>query len=577
MNKGKAESAQLTELRRRAEARRRQEAMDIQDWLPEDARKLVHEIRTHQIELEMQNEELRRAQDELVESRDRYSDLYDFAPVGYVTISHKGLILEANLTLATMLGVERWALVKQPLSAFIIPDDQDVFYGHRREILESKQRVTCRIRMLRRDTDPLWAEMDSIPVEAGDESDTQSRTVISDITELKRVEEERAKLEEQLRQSQKMEAIGTLAGGIAHDFNNILHGIMGYADVAKMGLSPSDRVYQDIEHILKGAARAAELTSQLLAFSRRQMIKPTDLDLNNVIMGISEMLHRVIGEHVELDLKLGADSRTIYADSGTLGQVLLNLCVNARDAMPGGGQITITTEHVVLDDAVREAHPWASPGDYVLLSVSDTGVGMPPDVMKRVFEPFFTTKEMGKGTGLGLSMVYGIVKQHEGLIHCHSEPGKGACFKIYLPSVERIVEAKKTADDTPAPVGGTETILLAEDEEMVRDIAVLTLERSGYRVLAAKDGEEALRLFEEHRNDTEFALLDVMMPKVGGREVYETIRAHKPDLPVLFSSGYSKDAIHMGFVVEEGLETIQKPYSPSALLQKIREMLNVVN
>ena len=253
----------------------------------------------------------------------------------------------------------------------------------------------------------------------------------------------------------------------------------------------------------------------------------------------------------------------------------MNLCVNARDAMPGGGRLFIETAHVVLDDAFSQVHPWASMGNYVLLSIADTGIGMPPDTVEHIFEPFFTTKETGKGTGLGLSMVYGIVKQHNGLVHCYSELSKGSCFKIYLPAVERVTEATEKTDDAPTPVGGTETILVAEDEEIVRDLTVRVLERSGYTVLEAKNGEEALRLFETHKEEIQFALLDVVMPKIGGREVYNTVRAHKPELPVLFSSGYTTNAIHTGFIVDAGLETIQKPYSPNALLRKIRGVLDV--
>lgn len=386
---------------------------------------------------------------------------------------------------------------------------------------------------------------------------------------------ERKRLEDQLRQAQKMEAVGQLAGGIAHDFNNILQGIIGYTEMAESGLSPTDQAYQDMEQVKAGADRAATLTRQLLAFSRRQMIQPVDLDLNDVIAGISKMLHRVIGEHIELVLKLGRETRAVHADPGAFEQVLMNLSVNARDAMPTGGQLSIKTESVLLDETFCEAHAWASLGEYTLLSVTDTGMGMGREVVERIFEPFFTTKETGKGTGLGLSMVYGIVKQHEGSIDCYSEPGKGTCFKIYLPIVKSAVEASEKTDDPPSTqVGGTETILLAEDDEMVRNLAVLTLERNGYSVLVAKDGEEALRLFAEQHEKIEFALLDVVMPKVGGREVYDAIRASNANLPVLFSSGYSADAIHTKFVVEAGLETIQKPYSPSALLREIRDRLD---
>ena len=394
------------------------------------------------------------------------------------------------------------------------------------------------------------------------------------VMEVSRDVTERKQLADQLRQAQKMEAVGTLAGGIAHDFNNILQGIMGYSEIAKLSLSPDDSAYQDVEQIMKGTERAATLIRQLLAFSRRQMILPVDLDLNVIITGRMEMLSRVMGEHIELNLNTSTEASCVHADPGMLEQVLMNLCVNARDAMPSGGQITIETENVALGDTFCQTHPWAAPGDYALLSVTDTGTGMPPDVVTRVFEPFFTTKETGEGTGLGLSMIYGIVKQHKGLVHCYSEPGQGSCFKIYLPSVERVAETNEEATVTPPPVGRAETILLAEDDEMVRDLAVLTLKMNGYRVLVAKDGEEALRLFEEREEDIQFALLDVVMPNVGGREVYDTIRAVKPDLPVLFSSGYSTNSIHVGFVVEEGLEIFQKPYSPSALLRKVREVLD---
>ena len=385
---------------------------------------------------------------------------------------------------------------------------------------------------------------------------------------------ERRVLEEQLRQAQKLEAVGQLAGGIAHDFNNILQAIFGYTEMARSGLAPTERRAEDLDQVKKGAERAAKLTQQLLAFSRRQMIQPQDIDLNGVITDLSKMLHRVIGEHIELDLKLGQSAGSVHADPGTLEQVLMNLCVNARDAMPGGGQLVIETRHVVLDDAFAQAHPGVPPGKYALLSVTDTGDGMEAETVEHIFEPFFTTKDTGKGTGLGLSMVYGIIKQHRGLIDCQSERNKGTCFNIYLPSIERTTAATENGRKTSTPDRGTETILFAEDEEMVRDLALRILENQGYRVLVARDGADAIRMFEMHRDEIDFALLDVVMPKVGGREVHDTIQALKPDMPVLFSSGYSASAIHSGFIVQKGLETIQKPYSPNDLLQKVREMLD---
>ena len=298
-----------------------------------------------------------------------------------------------------------------------------------------------------------------------------------EITGRKQAEAEKLQLEEQLRQSQKMEAVGTLAGGIAHDFNNILQGIIGYGELAKLDITPEQPGYEEITNILQGAERAATLTRQLLAFSRRQLIRPVNLDLNDVVDGLSKMLHRLIGEHIDLNLRLCYNIMPVHADAGALEQILMNLCVNARDAMPDGGQLTLETESVVLSNSFCKTHPWSTPGAYTLLSVTDTGAGMPPDVVKQIFEPFFTTKGVGKGTGLGLSMVYGLVKQHEGLIHCSSKPGKGTCFKIYLPCIDETVEKAAKEIDDSTTVMGVETILFAEDDPMVRDAAVRTLKK----------------------------------------------------------------------------------------------------
>ena len=513
--------------------------------------------------------ERKRAEESLRESEERFRTIYENAPALINAFDENGRCVLWNRRCCEVFGwtIDEINAHDDALSLFY--PDPTVRDEVMRSIIAGPDRRFREWYPLAKDgkmLTTLWANFqltDGMVISLG-----------YDITEEERAKQEKGVLEAQLRQAQKMEAVGQLAGGIAHDFNNILQGIMGYTEMAKSGLSPEDPAYRDMQQVKVGADRAATLTRQLLAFSRRQMIQPVDLGLNEVITDISRMLRRVIGEHIELDLKLHANAGTVHADAGAMEQVLMNLCVNARDAIPSGGQLVIETEQVSFSDGFCETHPWASPGDYALLSVTDTGVGMPPDVVEHIFEPFFTTKETGKGTGLGLSMVYGIVKQHDGLIHCYSELGKGSCFKIYLPSVERDVDTAVKPAATVVPAGGTETVLLAEDDEMVRDLAVLTLERSGYRVLVAKDGGEALRLFEEHQKEIELALLDVVMPKVGGREVYDTIRASSSNLPVLFSSGYSTNAIHTGFVVEEGLETIQKPYSPNALLRKIREVLD---
>ncbi len=385
--------------------------------------------------------------------------------------------------------------------------------------------------------------------------------------------DENRRMEAQLRQTQKMEAVGQLAGGVAHDFNNMLQAILGHIDLAMLAVAPNDPVRSDLEEARRAGQRAAELTRQLLAFSRRQVLAPQNLDLNELIDGLLKMLRRVIGEQVELSFISGHNLGSILADTGQIEQVIMNLCVNARDAMPKGGRITIETENVVIDERYRETHPWATVGRYVLLSVTDEGCGMDKETVSHIFEPFFTTKDVGRGTGLGLATVYGIVKQHEGLIHVYSDPGKGTTFKIYFPIVERAA----VAVDNKIPdrvVGGTETILLAEDESMVRDVAQRVLKEAGYTVVAASDGREAIALFHEHIDEIDIAVLDVIMPNIGGKDVYTHIKEHKPDMPVLFSSGYSENAIHTQFILNEGMQLIQKPYDGRDLLRKVRELLD---
>ncbi len=380
-------------------------------------------------------------------------------------------------------------------------------------------------------------------------------------------------LEDQLRQAQKMEAVGQLAGGVAHDFNNLLQAILGFGDLALGDVDVDSPARKDIEEIMKAGHRAATLVRQLLAFSRRQVLDMKDVDLNDVIADLMKMLRRVIGEHITLGAIAGHDLGTVRADPGQIEQILMNLCVNARDAMPEGGTITIETENVRIDEEFRETHPWAEPGRYALLSVTDTGCGMDEETLGNVFEPFFTTKDVGEGTGLGLSTVYGLVKQHEGLVHVYSEVGKGTTFKIYLPLIERAAAAVGDKIEGPAP-GGTETILLAEDDETLLKLTKAILEHAGYTVLAAIDGEEAQRLFEDHADAIDLALLDVMMPKLGGKAVYERIREARPGVRVLFSSGYSMNAIHTNFVLDEGLALIQKPCQRDNLLRKVREALD---
>lgn len=380
-------------------------------------------------------------------------------------------------------------------------------------------------------------------------------------------------LEERFRQSQKLEAIGQLAGGVAHDFNNLLLVINGYSEMAFEKLGDGHPARAALEGVMKAGQRAATLVSQLLAFSRRQIMRPEDLDLNEVVGELLKMLARVIGEHIRLDFVPGHRLGTVHADRGMIEQIVMNLCVNARDAMPEGGELMIETENVYINGNYTQTHPWAKPGRFVLLSVGDTGCGMDEETLRRIFEPFFTTKGVGHGTGLGLATVYGIVQQHEGMINAYSEPGKGTTFKVYLPIIERPAAAvgPKLEGRT---LGGTETILLAEDDEAVLTIVRQLLERVGYTVLTAINGKEALEVFEERADEISLALLDVVMPEMGGKEVFDCMKRKRPEVRVIFASGYSENAVHTNFVLDESLVLLQKPYDPAALYKAVREALD---
>ncbi|MCG2723061.1 MAG: PAS domain S-box protein [Thermodesulfovibrionales bacterium] len=384
---------------------------------------------------------------------------------------------------------------------------------------------------------------------------------------------ERKKLEEQLLQAQKMEAVGQLAGGIAHDFNNILTVIIGFGTLLKAEISRDDPLRTNVTQILHASERAASLTQALLAFSRKQIINPKIVNLNEIIAALKKLLSRIIGEDIELATFLADEALMVMADSTHMEQVLMNLTTNARDAMPDGGSLTIRTELMQFDHEYIKAHGYGIPGPYALISVEDTGQGMDVETREKIFEPFFTTKEMGKGTGLGLAMVYGIIKQHDGYINVYSEPGKGTTFKIYLPLIKSGVEEEKPADLSVAE-RGTETVLVAEDDVQVRDLTKCVLEGSGYQVLDAEDGEDAMRIFKENKDRIQLLILDVVMPKKNGKEVYDEIKKIRPDMKAIFTSGYNAELIHKKGILEKGFGFIVKPSSPQELLKKVREVLD---
>jgi PAS domain S-box-containing protein len=392
--------------------------------------------------------------------------------------------------------------------------------------------------------------------------------------ELMQAEEEKIAIQEQLRQSQKMEAIGGMAGGIAHDFNNLLTVIKGYAELSFLGLKEGDPLKGNIEEIQKASQRAAGLIRQLLAFSRRQMMEMRVLDLNVLLKDLDKMLRRVIGEDIDLVTMLTDDLGGVKTDPGQIEQVIMNLAVNARDAMPKGGKLTIETANLDLDEAYARAHIAVALGRYVMLSISDTGMGMTPDVKERIFEPFFTTKEKGRGTGLGLSTVYGIVKQSGGSIWVYSEPGQGTTFKIYLPRVDELPEEMRKKEIVEEIPRGSETILLVEDHGALRKLSVIILETQGYKILEAGDGNEALRLCGERKEPIHLILTDVVMPEMSGRELTDRLKSQYPETKVLYMSGYTDNAIVHHGVLDKGVNFIQKPFTPESLARKVREVLD---
>jgi NO-binding membrane sensor protein with MHYT domain/nitrogen-specific signal transduction histidine kinase/CheY-like chemotaxis protein len=383
----------------------------------------------------------------------------------------------------------------------------------------------------------------------------------------------RARSVESKQQSQKLEAIGQLAGGIAHDFNNLLTAILGNAAFVLETTPPDDPRHEDLREIERAATRAAELTHQLLAFSRKQVLQPTSLDLNAALAQIMRMLTRLVGEHIEVTVLPEPALGRVQADAAQLEQVIVNLVVNARDAMPGGGRLTIETQNVTLEAGSTSQHIGAPPGDYVLIAFTDTGIGMDPATQERIFEPFFTTKERGKGTGLGLATVYGIVKQSGGSLSVYSEPNRGSTFKVYLPRAAEGLPAAAKEAGHPALTSGTGTVLVVEDETAVRQLAVRTLKRRGYLTLVAKDGEEALRASEQHRGPIHLLLTDVVLPRTSGPRLAAILLAARPELRVLFMSGFTEDAIVNHGMLDPDTEFMQKPFSPPALALRVQEVL----
>jgi PAS domain S-box-containing protein len=426
---------------------------------------------------------------------------------------------------------------------------------------------SCDLLNYRKDGTEFWNTVSVSPVLDAGGHVTNFVGTMTDVTE-------RRTLEAQLVQAQKMEAVGQLAGGIAHDFNNVLSVIVSYADIISEDARHDGRPCADIDEIRKAAIRASDLTRQLLAFSRRQVLAPQVLDLRRTIDGMEKMLRRLLGANIELTVLSSADLWNVLCDPNQIEQVIMNLAVNARDAMPEGGELTIEMSNVELDSEYVEAHHDVGSGGYVMLAVTDTGTGIDAETQARIFEPFFTTKERGKGTGLGLATVFGIVKQSGGRILVYSEPGSGTTFKLYFPKVDGVAVESRPSLAQVAPNRGTETILLVEDDDQVRSIASNVLRRSGYVVLVAANGGEALLICEKHGAPIHLLLTDVVLPRMNGRQLADRLRVLRPAMRVLFMSGYPDDAVLQHGILESGVAYLQKPLTPASLTRKVREVLS---
>lgn len=659
-----------------------------------ETQRLLHELQVHRIELETQNAELRQARDEVEKSLERYTDLYDFAPVGYFTLDRDGAVRAANLTGAGLLGIERARLIGRRFGQFVAATDRPAFTAFLGAVFTSLGEEACEMALLNQGNRPLIVQIEAMAAASGQEC----RIALIDITGRKQSEDalleseeriyslaemaidaivmlddcgkvtfcnaaaermfgwpvaeiigrefdsfftpepalgamkqgfahfteqgsgpvvgttaevlalrkdgtefslelsisvrklqgkchaigimrditERKSLEVQRLQSQKMETVGLLAGGIAHDINNILSVIGGYGSISLMDLKEDDPLRANLVQIIAAADRGANLTRNLLNFSRKQPLNPLPIEVHEIIRGVEAFLGRVIGENIRLETSCSEEVLKVTADRGQIEQILTNLATNARYAMPDGGTLSIVSNPFEIDAEFIKNHGFGEPGKFVLISVTDTGKGMDRETARRIFEPFFTTKILCEGTGLGLSLVYSVIKQNNGYIDVRSEPDKGTSFMVYLPLTDAVHDP---GDDVslPPPQGGAETILLAEDDEAVRLLTSKVLTKFGYSVVAATDGEDAVAKFQAHRDSIKLLLLDLIMPYRNGKEVYDEIRKICPETRGLFMSSYTAgilESILEKMAFEDGTEIIKKPFSPLDLKRKVREKLD---
>ncbi|MBA4373699.1 MAG: hypothetical protein C0402_12670 [Thermodesulfovibrio sp.] len=507
----------------------------------------------------------KQAEQALRESEEKYRRLFEDSRDMIFISAYDGRFIDINSAGVKLLGYHsKEALMSVAIrDTYAHPADRERFLSL---LGEHDYVADFATKLLRQDGQQIEVAISATAVRDDQGKVVAIRGIIRDITEHQR-------LEDQLRQSQKMESIGTLAGGVAHDFNNILTAVIGYGHLALMKMSKDDPNRLNIEQMLEASDRAAHLTKDLLLFSRKQIIDRKPVDLNEIIRKTGKFLMRVIGEDITFKTILPEEEIPILADAHQLEQVLMNLATNARDAMPKGGTLTVATGQIRFDEHFITLHGYGKPGVYAMISVSDTGEGMDEQTSQKIFEPFFTTKEVGKGTGLGLAVVYGIIRQHDGYINVYSERGIGTTFRICLPVTACGLSGKMTKAPEEEPAGGRETILLAEDNEIVRNLTETVLKDFGYEVITAVDGEDAVRKYLEHNEDIDLLLFDLIMPGKSGKEAYDEIRKMRPDIKILFASGYSPDIIRDKAALRNGATIVYKPISPLELLKSVRSVL----
>ncbi|MFZ0980164.1 MAG: ATP-binding protein [Candidatus Acidiferrales bacterium] len=510
--------------------------------------------------------ERKRAEAALRQSEARYHGLVNNSTYGIYWVTVEGRLLDANPALARMLGYDSVAdllTVGQSRELYANPAERDRIHA---EYLGAG-RGHATVEWKRKDAKTITVRLNGWQAAGSELAKPCVEVIVEDVTE-------HIALEKQLIQAQKFEAIGQLAGGIAHDFNNMIGAIVGWADMGVEETAAAPRLRRYFDKVRQQADRAAALTRQLLAFARRQILEPRNIDLNLTVIETLSLLEKVIGSNISIRANCAPDLAVVRADPVQVEQVLMNLCINARDAMPDGGSLSVDTSNITIDEEFCILQPLARPGQYIMLTVTDTGTGMDAGTLDRIFEPFFTTKEMGKGTGLGLATVYGIIRQHGGFLHVFSQPGAGSTFRVYLP-VSTVSEPQPPVVKDDKPVGGgQETLLVVEDHPGPRELAHETLVNLGYQVLLACDGAEAVQLFQAHRDEIDLAVLDLMLPKLNGSQIYDRIHSEKPNLPVVFATGYSPDMDLLQKVQEKNLPILQKPYSPRDLARKVRETLD---